>query len=213
MRMLRVSAAAKRVGIHPQTLRQWADEGRVPFVRVGAERRFREADLDALIGSPTTVPSAATSVVRREALYIRVSGTAGQETSVAGQEAELRASTSGEIVKVFRDKASGLRENRPGLQRLLAAARAGQFTVVRVTHEDRLARFGAGWLRELLARDGVRVEVLHPKGSAGGMEELLADFMSLVSTFAGRMYGIRSREARQRLLARAGERVEDPGHG
>ncbi|WP_285560136.1 IS607 family transposase [Actinoplanes regularis] len=211
--MLRVSAAAKRVGIHPQTLRQWADEGRVPFVRVGAERRFREADLDALIGSPTTVPSAATSVVRREALYIRVSGTAGQETSVAGQEAELRASTSGEIVKVFRDKASGLRENRPGLQRLLAAARAGQFTVVRVTHEDRLARFGAGWLRELLARDGVRVEVLHPKGSAGGMEELLADFMSLVSTFAGRMYGIRSREARQRLLARAGERVEDPGHG
>jgi predicted site-specific integrase-resolvase len=35
------------------------------------------------------------------------------------------------------------------------------------------------------------------------MDELLADFMSLVSTFAGRMYGLRSKEARRRLLAAA----------
>jgi predicted site-specific integrase-resolvase len=57
------------------------------------------------------------------------------------------------------------------------------------------------------------VEVLHPKGSAGGMEELLADFMSLIATFARRMYGIRSRQARQRLLDAAVARtvVDDPG--
>lgn len=119
------------------------------------------------------------------------------------QETELRASSRGEVVAVFKDRASGLRENRPGLGRLLAAAAGGEFTVVRVTHEDRLARFGVGWLRMLLSRDGVAVEVLHPKGSAGGREELLADFMALVATFAGRLYGIRSRETRQRLLAEA----------
>ncbi|MBM0230305.1 zinc ribbon domain-containing protein [Micromonospora sp. ATA51] len=34
------------------------------------------------------------------------------------------------------------------------------------------------WLTALLARDGVSVEVLHSKGSAGGVEELLDDFMS-----------------------------------
>ena len=79
--------------------------------------------------------------------------------------------------------------------------------MVRVTHQDRLARFGIAWLCALLARDGVRVEVLHPKGSAGGVEELLADFMFLVATFAGRMYGIRSREAKRRLLTAAGKDV------
>ncbi len=39
------------------------------------------------------------------------------------------------------------------------------------------------------------------------MDELLADFMSLVATFAGRMYGIRSHEARARLLDRAADRL------
>jgi predicted site-specific integrase-resolvase len=45
------------------------------------------------------------------------------------------------------------------------------------------------------------------------MEELLADFRSLIATFAGRVYGIRSRQARQRLLDAAVARtvVDDPG--
>lgn len=125
-----------------------------------------------------------------------------------GQEAELRETATSGSVLVFKDSASGLRERRPGLDRLLTAARAGDITVVRVTHEDRLARFGLRWLVALLERDAVSVEILHPKGSPGGMDELLADFMSLVTTFAGRMFGIRGREAKQRLLARTGKELE-----
>ena len=198
------------MGVHPQTLRLWADEGRVPVVWWGNQRRFREADLDGLKAAAGDLVPEVAPLLRREALYLRVSGTTGQETSLAGQEAQLRGSASGEVVVVFRDRAGGLRENRPGLRRLLAAAAAGEFTVVRVTHEDRLARFGVGWLRELLGRDGVTVEILHAKGCAGGVEELLADFMSLVAMFAGRLYGLRSREARRRLLAQASARTAEP---
>jgi predicted site-specific integrase-resolvase len=183
------------------TLRRWANEGRVAVTWVGRERRFDSAVLDAF------TDRAEVKRRRREALYVRVSGAAGQESSLVAQERELRASATGEVVAVFKDRASGLRENRPGLSRLLEAAAAGEFTVVRVTHLDRLARFGGGWLSALLARDGVSVEVLHLKGSAGGVEELLADFRSVVATFAGRMYGIRSVEAKRRLLAAAGQDV------
>ncbi|MGW1157619.1 recombinase family protein [Streptomyces sp. NPDC002519] len=122
----------------------------------------------------------------------------------------MRASASGVVVAVFRDRASGLRESRPGLDRLLKRAAAGEFTHVRVTRRDRLARFGASWLIEVLAHRQVAVEILHAKGTAGGVEELLDDFMSLVAAFAGRMYGLRSREARRRLLAEADERIGDP---
>ena len=45
------------------------------------------------------------------------------------------------------------------------------------------------------------------------LEELLSDFMSLVSTFAGRMYGIRGREAKARLAGAGGERGPDPDGG
>jgi len=191
MALLRLKAAAAVLGVHPVTLRRWADEGRVPVVRPGRERRFRTEDLDRFLGqAPKDIP-------RREALYVRVSGTTGQESSLAAQEEELRASSTGEVVGVFRDRASGLREHRPGLDRVLAMAQAGQISVVRVTHEDRLALFGSAWLRQLLEKDGVLLEVAHPKGSGGELQELLEDFTALVATFAGRMER-RDKPARRR---------------
>jgi putative resolvase len=141
--------------------------------------------------------------VHLEALYVRVSGSSGQESSLDAQEKELRSTSSGEIVRVFKDRSSGLREDRPGLNRLLQLVADGSVTVVRVTHEDRLARFGVGWLTRLFAVHGVTLEVLHPKKS-GGRDELLEDFVSLVMTFAGRLYGMRSAE-RKRLLADSGQ--------
>ena len=51
---LRLSGAAERLGVHPPALRRWADDGRVRFVRVGRERRFDTADLDAFFMSLVT---------------------------------------------------------------------------------------------------------------------------------------------------------------
>ncbi|MCW3820906.1 recombinase family protein, partial [Micromonospora sp. DR5-3] len=165
---------------------------------VGRERRFSSIDVEAM------KVSSGGGRLRLEGLYVRVSGSAGQESLLEAQEHELRATSTGEIVKVFRDRASGLREDRPGLNRLLRAVADGSVTVVRVTHEDRLARFGVGWLKQLLAVHGATLEVLHPK-KLGGREELLEDFVSLVTTFAGRLYGMRSAENRRRLLAESGQ--------
>lgn len=199
-----MSKAAKRLGIHPMTLRQWAIDGKIPFSWVGRERRFSSVDVDNMKRGSDS----ATSRPRRELLYVRVSGSSGQESSLAAQEEELRATASGEVVKVVKDRGSGLRENRPGLNRVLAMVSDGSVTVVRVTHEDRLARFGVGWLKRLFAVYGATLEVLHPKKS-GGRDELLEDFVSLVTTFAGRLYGMRSAQARKRLLAETGQCADE----
>lgn len=46
---LSLDEAAKRLNIHPGTLREWADKGRIPSVRTpGGHRRFSEADVSAL---------------------------------------------------------------------------------------------------------------------------------------------------------------------
>ncbi|MEU6654915.1 excisionase family DNA-binding protein [Streptomyces sp. NPDC046900] len=87
MELLRMSKAAKRLGIHPMTLRQWAIDGKVPFTWVGRERRFSFVDVENMKrGSGSTV-----SRPRRELLYVRVSGSSGQESSLEAQESELRA--------------------------------------------------------------------------------------------------------------------------
>jgi len=183
----------------------WADSGKIPVTWVGRERRFSSVDVEAM-----KVTAGDGGRLRLEGLYVRVSGSTGQESSLEAQEAELRATSTGEIARVVKDRSSGLREDRPGLTKLLAAVADGSVTVVRVTHEDRLARFGVGWLKRLLAMHGATLEVLHPK-KPGGREELLEDFVSLVTTFAGRLYGMRSADARKRLLAETGQCTEGGG--
>jgi excisionase family DNA binding protein len=87
-RLLRLSEAAARVGVHPLTLRKWANDGKVATTRAGKERRFATEDLDALCGVTPPVR------VRVEALYVRVSGSSGQESSLTAQEQELRLSST-----------------------------------------------------------------------------------------------------------------------
>ena len=49
-RLLNVTEAARRLGIHPHTLRSWADKGLVPVVRtLTGYRRFDPDDIDRVI--------------------------------------------------------------------------------------------------------------------------------------------------------------------
>lgn len=203
MKLIRPSEAAKIAGVHPDTIRRWSDAGRLTAYRPGAQRRVDEDEVRTLVGVAAKGP-------RLEGLYVRVSGSTGQETSLVSQETQLRDTASGPIVKVYKDKSSGLNENRPGLTKLLRDVQSGKINVVRVTHVDRLARFGADWLRQLIEAQGGTLEVLHATSNSSPMEELLADFTSLVTSFSGRLYGMRSRENRSRLLDDAKARVIAP---
>jgi len=47
---LSLKKAADRLGVHPTTLRRWADNGDVPvYVTPGGHRRFLESDIDEII--------------------------------------------------------------------------------------------------------------------------------------------------------------------
>ncbi|MGW1910404.1 recombinase family protein [Streptomyces sp. NPDC002076] len=84
-------------------------DGKIPFTGIGREHRLSSVDVDNMkrgSGSSTSRP-------HLELLYVRVSGSSGQESSLEAQEAELRAASTGEIVKIVRDRGSGLKEDRP----------------------------------------------------------------------------------------------------
>ena len=201
---MRTAAAARLLGVHPQTLRRFTREGRIACERVNTrgDRRYAEREIARFRAERTGEQPPP----GRALLYVRVSGSTGQESSITAQEADLRAACARdgiEVAGVIRDRASGLSETRRGLRRLLERTARERIAEVRVTHADRLARFGAGWIVELLEARGTRVVVEHRSDDASLQAELLADFMSLVACFSGRLYGQRSAEARQRLLAQA----------
>lgn len=47
--LLSYSAAAERLGIAEQTLRQWVSSGRISYYKIGRYTRFSPADLEAFL--------------------------------------------------------------------------------------------------------------------------------------------------------------------
>ena len=88
------------------------------------------------------VVSAGEIIMKRVALYIRVS-TSKQDTENQRRELEAVADRSGwKIVKVYEDGISGAkgRDQRPGLDALMKAVNAKEFDMVATWSVDRLGR-------------------------------------------------------------------------
>jgi site-specific DNA recombinase len=112
----------------------------------------------------------------RTAVYVRVSTARQAQAQTIEQQLErLRAHVRGQgeelaSESIFRDDGvSGATLNRPGLDRLRDAVRAGSVERVLVTDPDRLARNYVQLmvLLEELERFGCRVERLEPAHGAG----------------------------------------------
>jgi len=211
-KLLRVGPAAKILGIHTQTLRLWTRQGKITCQTMGpqGQRRYQEEvvlafakELYGLKEEP--IPS------RTAVLYLRVSGSQGQETSLVSQENELRAQAelaSVQIVTVIKDRSSGLNERRTGLLRCLTLLKNQEAQELWVTHGDRLARFGLDWLRTLIEAYGAKLVILNQKETLAPEEELMADFMALIASFSGRLYGQRSAALRRKLLLAAQTQID-----
>ena len=58
-RLLTVSQVARIMSAHPNSVRRWADMGRLPSYRIGfrGDRRFRADDVDIFLGSFDRCPT------------------------------------------------------------------------------------------------------------------------------------------------------------
>lgn len=92
---------------------------------------------------------------------------------------------------------SGVNDTRP---RTAEAAHSAQCQRNRRGHKDRLTRFGINSLEQLLKMQDHRIEGIDLAGN--GKEDLIQDFVSIVTSFCARLYGQRrSRRMTERLIA------------
>jgi len=92
---------------------------------------------------------------------------------------------------------SGVNDTRPKLLKLLTDPSVG---VIVVEHKDRLTRFGYNYLEQLLKMQDRRIEVINL--AENGKEDLIQDFVSIVTSFCARLYGQRrSKRKTERLIA------------
>ncbi len=92
------------------------------------------------------------------------------------------------IVKNIKEVASGMNDDRPLLNKILLD---DNIDIIIVENKDRLTRFGFNYLKILLEKNNKEIIVVNKSNCDGSDTELMKDFVSLVTSFCGRIYGKR----------------------
>jgi predicted site-specific integrase-resolvase len=88
------------------------------------------------------------------------------------------------VNEIVKECASGLNDNRPKLQKILSERKA---TRIIVEHKDRLTRFGFNYIKTLYPE----CEIIVINEVDNDKEDLMQDFISIVTSYCARIYGNR----------------------
>ena len=119
--------AQEKYGYHPKTLADWADDGKIEYIRSkGGHRRYLES---SIVGKPGLAEAAGVVII-----YARVS-TPKQKNDLETQATALKTNRQGDLV---REIGSGMNFKRKKFIKLMERVGRGEISEIVVAHKDRL---------------------------------------------------------------------------
>jgi len=193
-RLLKPREFCEIVGISYSTLKQWVREGKVKVYRTATGRwRIPYSEVERILGLRPEARAV------RAVIYARV-GSSDQKGDLERQIQYLTQYCSAKgyrVVDILSDVASGSKTNRRGLLKLFNYVVNKQVDVVVITYKDRLTRFGFEYLEYFFRQYGVRIEVVYGEEPKDAYQELVEDLLAIVTSFAGKLYGMRSHKKKK----------------
>ncbi|EHR79052.1 resolvase [Thermococcus litoralis DSM 5473] len=179
--------ASKILGVTVKTLQNWDKQGKIRVVRtVGGRRRIPESEIKRILGIQEE---------RKTIGYARVSSrTQKDDLNRQVQTIKEFAKEKGWDIEILKDIGSGLNEKRKDYQKLLKMVTNKEVSKVIITYSDRLTRFGFETLKTLFQAFGTEIIVINGELQKEPREELIEDLIAIISHFAGKLYGMRSRK-------------------
>ncbi len=169
--------AVQSLGLHPNTLRKYADQGKIDSIRNEAgQRLFNVESYLRRTTQPTVV------------CYCRVSSRK-QRDDLARQVQFMRERFP--AAEIIQDIGSGLNFKRKGLQTLLERLMRGDKLTIVVAQRDRLCRFGFELFEFMAQHNGGSIVVLDQTVHSPE-SELTADLLAILDVFSRRISGLRS---------------------
>ena len=176
--------ASKLLGVHIRTIQKWDREGKIRCVRtMGGKRRVPESEIKRILGIHEK---------RKIVGYARVSSHTQKDD--LERQIELIKSYARERdweIEVLKDIGSGLKEDRRNFQKLLRMVMNKEISKVVIAYPDRLTRFGFETLEKFFKSYGAEMVVINHE-ERSPHEELVEDLITIISHFAGELYGMRS---------------------
>lgn len=181
---LKISQYAKMENVTIRTVWRWIKEGKLTTEKTETGRvRIIIEENDIL----------------NVAIYARVSN-AENKDNLDRQKNRLvdYCNAKGyKVSKIITEIGSGLNDKRPKLESLLIDK---SINLIVVEHKDRLSRFGTNYIEKLLFMQGRKIEILNPIETE--TNDLMQDFVSIITSFTARLYGIRrSKRKTEKLIA------------
>ena len=126
-------------------------------------------------------------------IYARVS-TPKQKTDLENQIKFLRQYLVSKGLNpeyVYSDIASGMNEDRKGLNEMMSDIISGKISKVVISHKDRLTRFGFGYLKTIFSRYNTEIEIVNLEDEKSFQDELSEDLVATIHHFSMKFYGKR----------------------
>jgi predicted site-specific integrase-resolvase len=102
------------------------------------------------------------------------------------------------VKQIIKECGSGLNDKRPKLIKILLNS---EISKIVVEHKDRLTRFGFNYIQLLAQKNNCQIEIINDVQN--DKEDLMQDFISLVTCFTARLYGLRRTRRRTEKLIKA----------
>ena len=178
----------KLIGRTTNTLQKWDREGKLKAHRSPiTNRRYYTHDQYLQYRGLVAKEQGLTIV------YTRVSGVT-QKPDLANQVKALETYCKQHSITVdewMSDIGSGLNYKRKHFNRLLELIELGQVRRLVIAHRDRLVRFGYDYFEAFCQRHHTELVVINGE-SLSPEQELVRDFIAIVTVFSARLHGLRS---------------------
>lgn len=189
--LLPIGEVSKRLGLHPDTLRNWERQGKIKSVRTQGGHRRYNLDEIMLVANKSDYVSA--KIEKKTVIYCRVS-TPSRKNDLENQRQvlELFCASKGWTYTVIEDIGSGLNYSKKGLLELIKLIETDQIERIVLNYKDRLLRYGAEIIYEICKYHQVEIIVLNESEPKSYEEELVDDVLSVITVFSAKLYGSRS---------------------
>ena len=194
----KLGEVAKFVGVTTGTLRRWESLGKVEFSKTDYGTRSLTKDkLIELLKENNLWSNEMERLQKKDVIYCRVSSHDQKKHGDLDRQIQFLIKNNNDLINpvILSEVGSGLNDNRKQLQKLLRMVLNDEVSRIFITYEDRLTRFGFEYLKTMCEMHGTKIIVVKDIDVKKSIEqELMEDIMSLMASFSGKLYGMRSKK-------------------
>lgn len=195
------SDVASLLNVHIRTVQNWDRQGSLKFKRTTTGRRvvFRDdlikyLDLQGLIYNDDKINKV-------DVIYARVSSNEQKNKGDLNKQILSIVESVKDLQNpvILKEVGSGLNDKRKQFQNLINMVLDNKVSRIFVTYKDRLTRFGFNYIDTICKKMNVKIIILNDKETKLVQEELVDDMMTLIASFSGKLYGLRSNKNKKKI--------------